>query len=394
MPLTRIDIGHVRCFERVSLTNLAKTSCFIGSNGAGKTALLEAIHLLMVAKSFRTSNSRSLIATQQPSCQVFGQLRHGEDRAHRIGVQRDRSNKASIRLDGQTVSRIVSLVSLQPVCVINDETLDLIDGSPQLRRQFIDWGVFHVEHSYGQSWAEFQRVVRQRNALLRSGGTLARTQIALWDKQLANAGAIVDEARRQYCDQLAKGFVELVETLMQTRMIIHLEYRAGWPKDYRNYADALSASVDADLAQGFTGYGPHRADVRIWVEGMGKAADVLSRGQKKIAALALRLAQVRRLDQLHSDRGCILLIDDLAAELDEEHQRRVVRLVDSIQSLQSFYTYLDAEWARRLHGHQSDLSMFHVEHGKVERISSAIESATNAFADNNFGTDMAGTRND
>jgi len=375
MPLTRIDIGHIRCFERVSLTNLGKTTCFIGSNGAGKTSLLEAIHLLTVAKSFRTTDSRSLIATHQPLCQVFGQIQHGEDRLHRIGVQRDRSNKATIRLDGETLDRIVSLVSLQPVCVINDETLDLIDGSPQLRRQFVDWGVFHVEHTYAQTWSEFQRIVRQRNALLRSGGTLARTQITHWDKQLASAGAVVDDARRRYCEQLAQGFAELLETLLQTRLVIRLDYRAGWPKDYASYADALAAGVETDLAQGFTGYGPHRADVRIAVEGLGKAAAVLSRGQKKITALALRLAQIRQLDQLHHDRGCILLIDDLAAELDEEHQRRVVRLVESVDSLQAFYTYLDVSWARRLHGHQPDLTMFHVEHGAVERIGAAASGA-------------------
>jgi len=164
--------------------------------------------------------------------------------------------------------------------------------------------------------------------------------------------------------------------LLQARIEIRLEYRAGWPKDYVSYADALAASLEADLAQGFTGCGPHRADVRISAEGMGKATEVLSRGQKKITALALRLAQVCQLDQLHRDRGCILLIDDLAAELDEEHQRRVVRLVEGVESLQAFYTYLDMSWARSLHGHQSDLSMFHVEHGEVKR----IEGVTNAIA--------------
>jgi DNA replication and repair protein RecF len=331
-----------------------------------------------VAKSFRTTDSRSLITNQQPQCQVFGQLQHGENRIHRIGVQRDRSNKASIRVDGESLDRIVSLVSLQPVCVINDETLDLIDGSPQMRRQFVDWGVFHVEHTYAQTWAEFQRIVRQRNALLRSGGTLARGQIAQWDKQLASTGAVVDEARRRYCEQLAQGFSGLLETLLQNRMAIRLDYRAGWPKDHVTYADALAAGIETDLAQGFTGYGPHRADVRISIEGMGKAAEVLSRGQKKITALALRLAQIRQLDQLHRERGCILLIDDLAAELDEEHQRRVVRLVEGVESLQAFYTYLDADWARRLHGHQSGLTMFHVEHGKVERMDMEQAAAASA----------------
>jgi len=164
--------------------------------------------------------------------------------------------------------------------------------------------------------------------------------------------------------------------LLQSRIVIRLEYRAGWSKNYVNYADALAASVEADLMQGFTGCGPHRADVRMSVEGMGKAAEVLSRGQKKITALALRLAQARQLDELHRDRGCILLIDDLAAELDEEHQRRVVRLVEGVESLQAFYTYLDMKWARSLHGHQSDLSMFHVEHGEVKR----IDGITDAIA--------------
>jgi DNA replication and repair protein RecF len=379
MPLTRIDIGHIRCFDRVSLTGLGKTTCFIGNNGAGKTSLLEAIHLLTVAKSFRTADSRSLITNHQPLCQVFGQIQQGEHRSHRIGVQRDRSNKASIRVDGEALDRIVSLVSLQPVCVISDETLDLIDGSPQLRRQFVDWGVFHVEHSYAHTWAEFQRIVRQRNALLRSGGTLARGQIAHWDKQLAGAGVVVDEARRRYCEQFAQSFADILETLLQSRLVIRLDYRAGWPKEYANYADALAAGIESDLAQGFTGYGPHRADVRIAVEGLGKAAAVLSRGQKKITALALRLAQIRQLDQLHHDRGCILLVDDLAAELDEEHQRRVIRLVEGVDSLQAFYTYLDADWARRLHGHQPGLSMFHVEHGKVERIESTFGAAAGSI---------------
>ena len=368
MPLTRLDIANIRCLERVSLTDLDKTTCFIGSNGAGKTSLLEAIHLLTVAKSFRTTDSRSLISNHQPLCQVFGHLHRRGVLQHRIGVQRDRHNKVSIRVDGESVERIAALAALQPVCIINDETLDLIDGGPQLRRQFIDWGVFHVEHSYGQTWAEFQRIVRQRNALLRSGGKLARAQIAQWDKQLVATGAIVDETRRLYCEQLATSFAPLLKTLLHANLAVNLDYRAGWPREYANYGDALAAGLETDLTQGFTGYGPHRADVRISIEGMGKAAALLSRGQKKITALALRLAQIRQLDQLHHERGCILMIDDLTAELDDEHQRRVVELIAGVDSLQAFYTHLDVDAARRLHGSQPGLAMFHVEHGQVLRI--------------------------
>jgi len=368
MPLTRLDIANIRCLERVSLTNLGKTNCFIGSNGAGKTSLFEAIHLLAVGKSFRTTDIRSLISNHQPLSLVFGHIYWDNQLRHRIGVQRDRQNKVTIRVNDESVDRLAALAVLQPVCVINDETLDLIDGGPQLRRQFIDWGVFHVEHSYGQTWADFQRIVRQRNALLRSGGKLARAQIAQWDKQLITTGTEVDETRRRYCEALTASFSPLLKILLHADLTVALDYRAGWPREYTNYGEALAVGLETDLVQGFTGYGPHRADVRITVEGMGKAAALLSRGQKKITALALRLAQIQQLDRLHQDRGCILMIDDLAAELDEEHQRRVVELVRGIDSLQAFYTHLDVNAARRLHGPTAELAMFHVEHGKVERI--------------------------
>ena len=149
-----------------------------GDNGSGKTSLLEAIHLLGMARSFRSTRLNPVISHEQGSCTVFGQVELGEEQSSALGISRDRSGEIRIRINGQSVRSAAELAETLPLQLINPDSFRLLEGAPKLRRQFLDWGVFHVEPRFLQAWQRLQQALRQRNSWLRHGTLDAASQAA------------------------------------------------------------------------------------------------------------------------------------------------------------------------------------------------------------------------
>jgi DNA replication and repair protein RecF len=193
--LSRLQIGRIRNLSSVRLEGLKRVNLFFGRNGSGKTSLLESIHLLGMARSFRGSGPGSLITHGEPECTVFGVVTMpGSTYGRPIGVQRRRSGDVQIRIGGRAVRTVAELAEQLPLLVINSDSFDLLTGSPAARRQFLDWGVFHVEHRFFQQWQRFQRCMKQRNNLLRHG-KMAGQQLAVWTRDLAVSGNAIHDYR-------------------------------------------------------------------------------------------------------------------------------------------------------------------------------------------------------
>jgi len=367
LALTRLQVNHVRNLQDVKLEGLQQVNVFFGRNGSGKTSVLESIHLLGMARSFRGNSVKSLISHRETGCTVFGVVSlptAPADTGLPLGVQRNMAGDVQIKVGGESVRSASQLVEHFPLQVITAGSFDLLTGSPVARRRYLDWGVFHVEHRFLDQWQRFQRGIKQRNKLLRRG-KIRDQELCVWTRDLAASGNAINEYRKAYFKLLIPRFQEIMAKLAPSLHLLELRYRQGWDREL-DYESALGNSIAADLEQGYTHIGPQRADIRVNYDGH-LAADTLSRGQQKLVVCGLKLAQ----GQLMSEMGrgvCTYLIDDLPSELDQQHSQLVCELLASMEA-QVFITCVQQQDIEAVWPEAKELAMFHVEHGAVRRYS-------------------------
>ena len=337
---------------------------FFGENGSGKTSLLEAVHILSCGRSFRTRNLASVISFSSDRCTCFGLLHQASGGVASVGVSREKGGDFLFKLSGEVVRSAAQLSDTLPVILLNNDSFQLLEGAPAFRRAFVDWGVFHVEHSFRGAWSRFQRCLKHRNSLLRHD-RIDRLQMDVWDREFSAAGEMVGHCRERYLERL-RPVVETVCRQMGLNLDISLSYNRGWPEGGELNA-LLREHLPRDQKMGFTHYGPHRADIKVRVD-QKPAAEVLSRGQKKIVVTALKIAQGYAFQADNPGRHCLYLIDDLPAELDRSHRKAVASLLQDLGA-QVLVTGVDrdellAGWPHEPFGEQ-DMRVFHVEHGSV-----------------------------
>jgi DNA replication and repair protein RecF len=352
MSLIELTVEDLRCLQRAELALDPRRNLIWGSNGSGKTSLLESIFLLGRGRSFRTRNSERLIRHGQPRLTVFGRTDGMPPQA--VGLQVSRGGGTAARINGATAGSLTELSQAFPVQVIDPGIHKLVEEGGFRRRRWMDWAVFHVEPAFADAWVRYTRAVKQRNAALRH----QPVQAAAWDPEVARLGEQIAESRRNMLDSLQPFWAQTVAALCGLEVELH--YSRGWSQDVP-LAQALVDSRVRDQAKGQTHSGPHRADVLLRIGGR-PAREVLSRGQQKLVAIAMTLAQVRLLQE-RTALVPTLLLDDPAAELDGAHLLRFIEEVGRL-NCQLVLTSLQP---------QSDLfgkpeRVFHVEQGGVEPV--------------------------
>ncbi len=348
MPLSQVRIQSFRCLAAVEFELDAQCNYLFGRNGAGKTSLLEAIYLLGRGRSFRTRQNKRLIRHGDSEFSLYGEV-DDEGLKHRVGVVYGAEGRR-LRLDGEPVSGMATLAQILPVHVIEPNIHRLIEGGPSERRRFLDWGVFHVEPSYLDSWRRYRRVLGQRNAALKQ-----RQGARIWDEGFIEAATAVNAARTRYAEKLQAALAGLGEKLLGSS--VEIDYRSGWRSGV-SLADALNTSKKKDRTFGLTHVGPHRADVVVNMGARGVREEV-SRGQQKLVVAALILAQIRVSAADRKDGG-VLLVDDPAAELD---QTALAGLLAALEGLPAQLVLTGLSEARL--APSRDFPVFHVEQGTV-----------------------------
>lgn len=364
MLLRSLEVSHVRNLQSFRLTPHPSTNFIIGSNGSGKTSLLEAIHILSSGRSFRTPMAKKIVSHGSQELVVFGEIDIGTEHLVKAGIRKDVEGSTLIRIDGVRHERMSDLALLLPTLALDASAFELVDGGPAERRQLLDWGLFHVEHQFHEAWKAYQVAVKQKSNLLRAGNPgEAFKQIPYWNIQQAHWGNLVHQARTRYMETLQQA---LALTLQQyvADADISVEYRAGWStQQHASLQDCLEAHVTSEIEKQVCGYGPHRADLQIYWNGV-LARDICSRGQKKLVLYAVRLAQVMTLYRLRNIAP-VLLLDDIPAELDSRNLEKIARFL-SDYPCQTFITAIDAAaLGRGLLDHFREHCMFHVEHGQL-----------------------------
>jgi DNA replication and repair protein RecF len=251
---------------------------------------------------------------------------------------------------------MAQLAELMPVHAIDPSMHALVEGGPTDRRRFVDWGVFHVEPQYLEAWKRYRRALSQRNAALKRAAPAA--ELRPWSGALAEAGTAVDESRLRYLQRLGPHVLSFGHQLLNRRLT--LDYRRGWTGDVR-LEEALAEAEPRDRQTGRTEPGPHRAEIVLRLDDR-RVQDDASRGQQKLVAAALILAQVA-VEILDRPARSVLVVDDPAAELDLSSLERLLAAIEDLPVQQIFTALSPANLAP-----QPDRPVFHVERGEVRAV--------------------------
>ncbi len=351
MTIGQLSLTDFRNLRSTTLDFDSNINLITGDNGSGKTSLLEAIYVLCQADSFRTHQLKQCVNHARSNFLLFGRFSD-----FKAGLSKSDS-KLLIHVNGESVHRRSELVKRAPVNIVNADSFNLIDGAPQKRRAFIDWCLFHVEHTFADTWGEFRHALRQRNRLLKT-----RQNIELldyWDEHLLVPSLKLHEMRKQQCAELKNIFEMELDGLLHG-LSIELEYQKGW-REGTDLKEAMLEQRQRDIRSGFTNAGIHRDDL-VLTTGGRRVGEVLSRGQSKRLSVALMLAALRLVNR-YDQKRIILLIDDLHSELDPEAEERVYRQLLEMD-LQLFISNIDSDVPQPLK--EKEFKMFHVEHGIIK----------------------------
>jgi DNA replication and repair protein RecF len=354
LPLTRVRITRLRCLSEVELVLHPRRNYIFGPNGAGKTSLLEGVFVLGRGRSFRTRQMRRLVQHGSDAFAVFGEVL-SEGTTRRLGVAY-RAGRLEKKIDAQPAAGMAQLAELLPVHAIDPSMHALVEGGPSERRRFLDWGVFHVEPQYLATWKRYRRVLSQRNAALKRGASDA--ELRPWSMALVEAGGEVDVSRSRYLARLAPYVSAFGQRLLDRPLT--LDYRRGWGPD-QGLEAALATAEAHDRQNGSTEAGPHRADVVLRLDER-RVQDEASRGQQKLTAAALILAQVA-VESADRPLRSVLVVDDPAAELDARSLQRLLAAMAELPA-QLIFTALTPEHLAPEPGNP----VFHVERGGVRTL--------------------------
>lgn len=350
MYLTKVRIENFRVIEQSEIYPCRGVNLITGKNGAGKTSVIEALYVLGRGRSFRHREVRPWIREGENTTRVYSESINitGE---HRTGLEQSRSRRR-IRIDGKDISRRSELVKAIPLQLVTASSHELIEKGPSVRRRFLDWGLFHVEHGFHHQSLVFKRLHNQRNTALRNQDA----SFTAWDRALANAIDKIEQKRVAFLPILCQSVNEELQILNQD-YVVNFVLRSNWERNDGALKE-LSRSCDIDRIKGYTTVGPHRTRIEILINEI-PAERRLSRGQQKTLLYAMTIGLIQHVKK-NTQEPPIVLIDDLPAELDRENRKAVIDRLVSIGA-QSFVSGIEFD----AHATERSGKMFHVEQGVV-----------------------------
>ena len=355
--LRELGAKSIRNLDEFRLEPASGLNFFHGPNASGKTSVLETVYLLSRLKSFRGRRISDVIRKGCDSLQVYA--RGCDDGVpFTAGIEKGRG-LTRLRFNGQPVKTASEQAKRLPVFLLLPDHQRLYIGPPRERRRWLDWSLFHVEQDYIHAWTSYHRALRHRNVLLKSSLKAGAEALEGWERRMGIEAMKIDRARADY---LAEVNLHMNQCLLPK--VVDGEAEIAYIKgDYETdrFADHLAGNRDSDQRRGYTGAGPHQADVSFSLNG-DSVGRHLSRGQVKLFGGALISAQLQRLkDQRIS---ALLLVDDLDAELDPDSSRRMLDMLLQNEA-QTFISLLKLQdWTPLQAGLNT---AFHVKQGVIRR---------------------------
>lgn len=327
MQISSLELTNWRNFSRKSLVFDAKLTALVGKNGVGKSNTLEAVALLSGIRPSRVDTDLDLVRFGQSEAKVRGVVVSGEEKAELVVnlqvVEGKRVGKSFYI--GAYKKRLVDFVQIFSVVVFEPMDLDLVSGSPSLRRKHIDRYLSSLDGKYWRAVSAYGKIVTRRNRLLSriQEGRAKPLELGFWDERLVDYAKFISKVRLEFFEYL--NFVEHGETLGKIGDL-------AWElKQSLVNAEKLLANRDRDIAAGMTLSGPHRDDFRFIYKG-NNLEYFGSRGEQRMAVLALKLAELEYHKVKRGERP-VLALDDIFSELDWEHREIVLSVIGNQQTI-------------------------------------------------------------
>lgn len=381
MRLNHLLITDYRNLGSIELDFPRDVALVVGGNAQGKSNLLEAIYLLATMRSTRVETDAQLIRRDAmsdvlPAARIVGEVStaNGPLKIEVTIVARPASAgpiaTKTVKVNG-VARRLSDATGRLTAVLFTAEDLEMIGGSPSLRRRYLDLTLTQIDPKYSQARSHFERVLTQRNSLLKRirEGLASTSELEFWDEQLATDGAVLLHTRAGAVNRIAELARDAHSDLAPGEVLV-IEYRPKLDRaanlaeasedDVREaYLRALSSSVARDTGAGMTTQGPHRDDITFTLNGLG-AAGFASRAQQRTIALSLRLAETHLLRERRGESP-VLLLDDVLSEMDAARRQSVLGALGAGEQM----LVTGTDWDRFPAEFVAAASLFEVESGSV-----------------------------
>ena len=323
MLIKRIYIQNFRNIAHLDIRPDQSVNLICGQNGSGKTSFLEAISCLALGRSFRGAKTPHLIKHNEQSFVLSSEIAQDNSvLSDTIGIMRSRNrgDPVQISINGQRTNRLIDIIDKLCIQIIHPQGTELITGSPEERRAFLDWGVYYSCPQFKQQWMDYRRILGQRNALLKDRSrNISPSMFTVWDDMLCSLSENITLMRENYLAEI-KAELNRITANFLPEIKFDFSLSQGWEKGLK-LRDLLSLNIEKDRNLGYTFYGCHRADLKIKTN-QSPASETLSRGQIKLLVCAMRLSQGAELLR-QTKKSCVYLVDDINSELDQ-HSRSLL----------------------------------------------------------------------
>lgn len=356
MMIQQIILENFRNYAKQEVEVSPNINVFFGNNAQGKTNMLEAIYYTALGRSFRTYKDAEMIRFNDD----FGKINikfEKNKRENEIEILLSKKEKKSIWLNGVKLTKNSELLGNLNIVLFSPDDIIILKQAPSLRRRFLDILISQLKPNYVHILSEYNKVLDQRNALLKSKKI---DTIEVWNEQLASLAEKIYEYRKTYIQKLGEKMDEIHPVVTNQKETIKIIYKSQFTTK-EEFLKLLTKNQEHDLWKGYTTIGPHREDFEIYIN------DTMlniygSQGQHRTAVLSLKIAEMEILKE-ETGENPILLLDDVASELDLE---RINLIFESIKDYQVFITCTDASVVMNNEYLTNHLKLYKILEGNLE----------------------------
>lgn len=356
MIINKIYLENFRNYETQEIVLDKNINVFYGNNAQGKTNILEALYICAFGRSFRTYKDAELIKFEKENAKVKVDFEKNE-REKNIEILISKKEKKTIKLNGIKVNKNSELLGNMNIVLFSPDDIIILKESPASRRKFLDILISQLRPNYVHLLSEYNKVLEQRNAMLKSKRI---ETIDVWNEQLANFAEKIFKYRDEYISKIQKGIEKITPQLTNEKENLTIKYKTRFTNKDKFLKD-LNDNINNDLFRGYTGIGTHRDDFELFVNNM-ELNLYGSQGQHRTAILALKFAEMEIIkDEVFENP--ILLLDDITSELDLE---RLNLIFSKIKDYQVLITCTDANIIRNFDCLTNDIKLYKICNGRLD----------------------------